>query len=334
MNEIQEYSAVAAMLTQIEGRYAGRVYDVTTKAGMDDAKFARREIRTTRTGLERLRKELKEPALRRCQLIDAEAKGITQRLYAIEEPIDKMISDEEGHLLRQKQEAAQKEQLRVSMIRERIERFNVMPPWGSKAEQIVARLREVNDIPVDDSFEEFTETAAVAKAQAVTRLSTLAEEARTLEAEQAKLKALAEEQAAKMAAERAEHEARMAEERKANEARLAEERAKAEAERQQRIAAQKQLDESAAAERARMAEEARIAKENQEHAEALRKAEAQAAKESAIIAARQQALTEARCSTSETALKKVSDIVALWLSDQIDAEAAMDEIEVIVTANA
>jgi hypothetical protein len=323
MNEIQEYSAVAAMLTQIEGRYAGRVYDVTSKAGMDDAKVARREIRTTRTGLEKLRKELKEPALRRCQLIDAEAKGITQRLVAIEEPIDKMISDEEGRLLRQKQEAAQKEQLRVSMIRERIERFNVMPPWGARAAQISARLHEVNDIPVDATFEEFTETAAVAKAQAITRLSTLAEEARVLEAEQAKLKALAEEQAAKMAAERAEHEAR-----------LAEERAKAEAERQERIAAQKKLDEAAANERARMAEEARIAKEGQQLAEQVAASEILKAAEAAEEAEREQALADAKCESYSGALKKVADIVAMWLSDQIDAEAAMDEIEVIVTANA
>ena len=316
MNEIQEYNGVEAALSEIKSKYAGRVYDVSTTTGMKDARVARREVREVRTGLEKLRKEIKAPAWARCKAIDDEAKRITAELLKIEEPIDCLISDEENRILFEKEQKAQAEALRVAKIRERIEQFNVMPAWGAKAAEISARLREVNEIPVDDTFAEFTEAAAIAKAQAITRLSTLAEEARALEAEQAKLKALAEEQMAKRKAEQEEHDRRMAEEREA--------RKKAEAE------AERVRNE----ERARMAEEARIAREGQQLAEQAAEAERMAALEAAEKAARDLALEKARAHSSEEALQRVADVVTLWLSDQIDAEAAMDEIEVIVAANA
>lgn len=342
--EIVEYNGVAAALADIEAKYAGRVYDVTTKQGMEDAKVARREIRTARTGLEKLRKELKDPAWRRCQLIDSGAKAITQRLVAIEDPIDEIIRAEETRVQREKAERQRQEELRVSKIRERIEAFNVMPPWGSRADQIAARLREVNDIPVDETFEEFAEAAAIAKAQAITRLSTLAEEARMLEAEQAKLKALADEQMAKIAAERKENEERLARERAEHEARMAEER---EARRKAEAEAERARNE----ERARMAEEARIAREAQARAEQEAEAERvrlsreaqearleqaaawDAKKKAEEDAAREKALSDAKCETYLEALKNIANIVALWLSDQIEAEEAMDKIEVIVAAN-
>lgn len=342
--EIAEYSGVAAAMASIEAKYAGRVYDVLTREGMADAKAARREIREARTGLERLRKEIKAPAWKRCQLIDSEAKEITKRLSAIEDPIDAIIKAEEQRAANEKAEAERKEALRVATIRERIEAFNVMPPWGSNSEQISARLREVNDIPVDDTFAEFTEAAAIAKAQAITRLSTLAEEARMLEAEQAKLKALADEQMAKIAAERKENEERLARERAEHEARMAEER---EARRKAEAEAERARNE----ERARMAEEARIAREAQARAEQEAEAERvrlsreaqearleqaaawDAKKKAEEDAAREKALSDAKCETYLEALKNIANIVALWLSDQIEAEEAMDKIEVIVAAN-
>lgn len=320
--EIAEYNGVAAALHQIEVRYAGRVYDVLTKQGMEDAKIARREIRTTRTGLEKLRKELKEPALRRCQLIDAEAKAITQRLVAIEGPIDDLIRNEELRVENEKQEKARQESLRVALIQERMEAFNVMPTWGAKAADIMRRLREVQDTPIDDTFAELQDAATIVKAQAITRLTTLHAEATALEVEQERLRKVAEE-----------NERLMAEERKRNEERLAEERVKAEAERQERIAAQKKLDEAAAAERERLAAEARAAREAQEQAIREKAAADLAAAEAAEEAARQQALSDAKCKSYQDALLKVGSVVALWLSDQIEAEAAMDEIEIIVTAN-
>lgn len=315
MNEIQEYNGVEAALNQIVAKYEGRVYDVTTKAGMADAKVARREIRTTRTGLEKLRKELKEPALRRCQLIDSEAKAITLRLAAIEDPIDKMIANEEQRIERERQERAQAEALRIAKIHERIEAFNVMPPWGAKAAEIMLRLRVVSDLPVDDTFAEFQDAAAIAKAQAMTRLTTMHAEAQAIEQEQARLAEIAERNRLALEQERAENEKRLAEERQKAAERL-------EAERQERVAAQKALEASQNDERERMAREAGEAKIAQ-----------QRAAQEASDAERARLLAEARRETAEEALRDIRDVVDNWTVDQISATEACERIGTIVDAN-
>lgn len=93
---IQEYSKTAAALADLHEIYAGVVYDVTTTKGMTEAKEGRKELRTLRTDLEKMRVAIKAPALERCRLIDAEAKDITAKLLALEEPIDAQIKAEEN----------------------------------------------------------------------------------------------------------------------------------------------------------------------------------------------------------------------------------------------
>lgn len=84
--QIAEYNQTAAALAELRTRYV-RPYDVSTTAGMTEAKAARAEIRGYRVALEKTRVEIKAPALERTRLIDAEAKRITAELLAIEEPI-------------------------------------------------------------------------------------------------------------------------------------------------------------------------------------------------------------------------------------------------------
>src|SRR5258708_35208227 len=67
--EIAEYSNTEAALSDLGQRYKGVVFDVTTADGMSTAKKGRAEIRGYRTSLEDLRKAIKAPALRRCQVI-------------------------------------------------------------------------------------------------------------------------------------------------------------------------------------------------------------------------------------------------------------------------
>ena len=84
---IQEYSATESALADLAQRFKGVVFDVTTKQGMEDAKKGRAELRTYRTDLEKMRKEIKAPALLRCNQIDSEAKRITLELESLEDPI-------------------------------------------------------------------------------------------------------------------------------------------------------------------------------------------------------------------------------------------------------
>lgn len=113
MSEVVEYSRTEAALATLAERYKGLVYEVTTREGMTTAKSARAEIRGYRVDLERMRKEIKEPALRRCRVIDEEARRITAALVALEDPIDVVIKAEESRLDGIKNAAIRAEQARV-----------------------------------------------------------------------------------------------------------------------------------------------------------------------------------------------------------------------------
>lgn len=121
--QITEYNQTAAALTELRSRYV-RQYDVSTTAGMAEAKAARATVRGYRVALEKTRVEIKAPALERTRLIDAEAKRITAELLAIEEPIDAAIKAEERRIiesvreemarLRAAEEARQAEERRIA----------------------------------------------------------------------------------------------------------------------------------------------------------------------------------------------------------------------------
>ena len=92
---IQEYSATDAALSELASKYKGVLFDCSTADGMNTAIKGRAEIRNYRVVLEKMRKEIKEPALRRSQLIDSEARRITAELEALENPIDAQIKREQ-----------------------------------------------------------------------------------------------------------------------------------------------------------------------------------------------------------------------------------------------
>ena len=84
---IAEYSPTAAALAELRQKYEQAVFDTSTIIGMAKAIAARRELREVRVNLEKLRKELKAPALERSRLIDAEAKTLTIQIEEMEVPI-------------------------------------------------------------------------------------------------------------------------------------------------------------------------------------------------------------------------------------------------------
>jgi hypothetical protein len=203
---------------------------VTTAAGMKDARAARMEVRSARTELERVRKSIKEPALRRCQLIDSEAKRITAALVEIEDPIDECIKAEETRKEREKAEREAAEKRRVDEIQARITALHRAPNWGDGSAEIKQAIAEIEAVTItEDKFFEF---GLAAEAVKFNTLSTLrAALATVLEKEQAaelaRIAREAEEQ--RIAAERAEHERVMAEEKAARDAAAAEQRANLEA---------------------------------------------------------------------------------------------------------
>lgn len=240
--EIVEYSKTEAALSDLSAKYKGVLYDCTTREGLVAATKGRAELRDLRIALEKTRKQIKEPALRRSQLIDTEARRITAELESLEDPIDAQIKKEE----------ARKEFERTRAEREAKEK--------AEAEERARREAEEKRI-AEERAKLAAERAALEAAQ----------RAKDEEERQRRLKIEAEERAARMRIEEEERKARLAREeadRQARAVREAEE-AKLKAERD-RIEAERRTTEEAAR-KLREEQEAKAAAERRAKEEAERK---------------------------------------------------------------
>ena len=246
---ITEYSRTEAALAELRSKYSGVLFDVATTSGLKSAKEARAEVKGYRVDLEKLRKEIKAPALQRCKDIDDEAKRITEELLSIEKPIDEQIKQEEARKAAEKAAKEEAERQRVESIRAKIEaiRSEVVIHAGMGSTPIAAAIDHVKALEI--TIEEYAELAGEAmmiQAQTLEQLQAMHAKAMEHEAEQARL-----------AAERAELERLRAEaERQAKAAREAEE-ARLRAEREAHEAKMR-------AEREELERQARAAKEARE----------------------------------------------------------------------
>ena len=278
MNEckIVEYNETAAAIAVLRNKY-NTVFDVSTPKGLTAAREARAEIRSYRVSLEKLRVEIKAPALERARLIDTEAKRITVELLAIEVPIDAAIKAEEARKAEERAAKERAEQARTAEIQNRIAamRSTVTAAFNKPSAFTAELMVKVRAVPVTAvEFSEFLAIAETAKAETLESLAGLLAEQQAHEAEQARIVAEREE----LARLRAQDEQRQAEQRRIE----AEERAKveaaavevrkAQAEEQARIAAaQAELDK-----RQRLLEEAEAKARAEVEAKQRAKEEAQA----------------------------------------------------------
>ena len=209
--QITEYNSTAAILAELAERYANVVFPVATKDGMKDAKDVRGKLVKLRTGLEAVRKELKEPALRRTQAIDAEAKAITAAIKLIEEPIDAQIKAEEQRIEAEKAAKEAIEKARIDAIKAKIEAIRMIP-LALAGERLVVIESELEDLAAyvpGEEFAEFAEEAAAVVAATIASLNTLHDIAETREIEEQRQ----EEERARMEAARAEASAALAAEK-------------------------------------------------------------------------------------------------------------------------
>lgn len=262
---IQEYSKTDAALAELGNRYKGMVYDVATTKGMQDAKVARAELRGFRVDLEKVRVEIKAPALERCRLIDAEAKRITTALVDLEEPIDEQIKLEEKRKEREAMEKAMAEQRRVDAIKIQLEALRQIPAScvGKNSAQIAAVLAGVQARTIGEDFAEFRTEAEDTMRSVLAQVATMQAGAQAQEAEAERIKG----ERAELAKLRAEQEARDRASREALEIEQREARAQIEAE-------QKAAREVQAAEDARLtAERAKVDAERRAQEQARREIE-------------------------------------------------------------
>lgn len=287
--DVAEYSVTEAALLELESQLRDATFDVATTAGMKLAKESRFALVKMRTTIEAARKALKEPLLTRGKLIDSEAKRITDRIAALEEPIDAQIKQEERRKEAERQAKERAIAERIAGMVRRIEKVRGIPLMVVNSTSLECRQARdaLANEPADTLTTEMDDFHAAeilkARDETVSRLDDMVAAKGRVEAEQAEQARVIAEREAQLQVERE----RMEAERKALEAQRA---AEAEAARLQSEARDRELAEL------RAAEEKRIAAERAEREAAEREAnriasEKRAADEREAEAARRRLVT-------------------------------------------
>lgn len=304
--QITEYTQTAAALTELRSRYV-RQYDVSTTAGMAEAKEARAAVRGYRVALEKTRVEIKAPALERTRLIDAEAKRITAALLDIEEPIDAAIKAEEQRKIEEKAAKERAEAERIEAIKGRIAfiESRVIAASNKDSSTIADILNGLECTKLDEAYyQEMIPAAVSAKITAIEKLEAMLTERIFYEQQCERIKAEQEAESARILAEREE----LARLRAAEEERQAEERRLAEA-------ARWEAEAKLAAERQRQEAELRAQREQQEReareSKALRDAEEARIRAEREAMEQQKAELEARRREEEAKQRKAETIAAI-----------------------
>ena len=289
---VAEYSPIAAGLAAARARYADVVWDLTTTRGNEEARRARKELVSLRTGLEAKRKELKAPLLAQAKLVDDEAKRITAELLQLEEPIDELIRADERRREEERAALEAAEKARVAGIRERIAAIVAQPVKAARIRSSALLQTAIDNLAAQkisaDEFEEFADGARLAHADALAAMRVMLDAIREREAEEARVRAEREAQAqrdAAAAAERAEAERLAREAREAEERRLAAERAEFERQQAEARAAQEAQAARLAAQQAEIERQAaELRAQQEEAARAAAEAEAAAVAEAEPVA--------------------------------------------------
>lgn len=257
MTLVIEYSKTEQGLNELRTAYSGVIFEVNTTKGMELAKQARAQIRTLRTDLEAMRKEIKAPALERCRLIDAEAQRITMELRALENPIDDQIKIEESRKREEKEQKEREEQARIAIIQSKI---NEMKNYAIVAlklpsdgiELLIAELSSF--IPSDEEFQELKQNCLYERDMVLAQLRQLCDNKKSEEAKEARLKELEQQM---------EEQRLLLEEKAKEQARIKKENEKHEAEQKAEIERLKQENERLLNENVEMLTEATLAEISQ-----------------------------------------------------------------------
>lgn len=275
------YQPFYAQLAQLERDNKSLVFNYEDPKGNKEARSYVNSLRLTKGALERTRKAAKEESLRIGRAVDSEAKDIERRIEAMIAVHQAEIDKIEG-----------RERDRIAAIRAKLDALAEIHT-GKTAADYRFHIATLEQVVIDDSWQEFIAEAARARDASLAEHRRLLTEREKADAEAAELERLRAEAAARAQKEREEAIAREAETR----AKAAAE-AKAKAERE--AAERRELELKLAAENAerrRVEAEQRAAREAKEAAERAEKAKAaavQAEKDRAAAAAAAEAAAAAK----------------------------------------
>ena len=253
-----EGHGVAELLADIRQKASSLVPDVTTVKGRKEIASVAHAVARTKTYIDGLGKELTDQYKEIPKRIDANRKVLRDTLDALKDEVRAPLTQYEAA-----------EEARVAALKERMTAFADAKQATAElpSTELEHYLQQIEAIAIDDSWEEMTAQAGVAKDAAVLHLRAIIEKAKEREAQAAELERLRQEAAAR---EQADRERRIAEQAAAAEAQR-QEQARLDAERREREAIERE-------QKARIdAEAAELARQQAEE-NALRQAEEAAAR--------------------------------------------------------
>ena len=314
-------TGLESLLTDIRKQASSLVPDLTTAKGRKEIASVAYAVAQTKTYLDGIGKALTDEYKEIPKKIDATRKQIRDEL-------DK-LKDEVRAPLTAYEEA---EANRVAALQQRlneIAQLGNMPVTaihGATAEQLGGWLAQLEQIAIDDTWQEKQTEAGVAKEAAIIKVTQALEARKQYEAQQAELERLRQEQAKRDQAER--------------ERQIAEQARQAEADRQLQERAESQRREQQAKEREEQARrDAEEAQRKQVEAEANAELLAKMAAERAAEEERQRIEDERRAAEAEQARRaadvehrrsiNAAAITAIMVAADVDPEQARLVVEAI-----
>ncbi|MFQ2114719.1 hypothetical protein ACK334_00225 [Aeromonas veronii] len=271
-----EGQGIAELLADIRQKATSLVPDITTTKGRKEIASVAYAVAKTKTYLEGFGKELTDKYKEIPKRIDANRKVLRDNLDALKDEVRAPLT---------KYEAA--EEARVAALKERMTAFADAKQATAElpSTELEHYLQQIDAIAIDDSWEEMTAQAGVAKDAAVLHLRAVIEKAKEREAQAAELERLRRAQAAR---EQEDRERRIAEQAAAAEAQR-QEQARLDAERREREAKEREqqaIRDAEAAELARQEAEARRIAEAEQAEQRRLQAEENARRQAEEAAAR------------------------------------------------
>ena len=222
-----EGQGVAELLADIRQKATSLVPDITTAKGRKEIASVAHAVARTKTYLDGLGKEQTDKFKEIPKRIDANRKQIRDTLDALKDEVRAPLTQYEAA-----------EEARVAALKERMTAFADAKQATAElpSTELEHYLQQIEAIAIDDSWEEMTAQAGVAKDAAVLHLRAIIEKAKEREAQAAELERLRQAQAAR---EQADRERRIAEQAAAAEAQR-QEQARLDAERREREAIERE----------------------------------------------------------------------------------------------
>lgn len=190
--EVEIFTKTQAGLAALEEKYAEFPDPSESKESYDAVKAGVKELTSLRTSIEAKRKEVKQPYLEACRIIDGQAKGIIERIVAIEEPMKAAKKEVDEREKREKEARLKRLNDRIQEMRDLVRQAR--NATSDAIEQVIEQVEAVDH----QDFYELREEALKVRDECLSELSEIYSQRldyeRTAKQREAERKAREEEQ--------------------------------------------------------------------------------------------------------------------------------------------